>query len=118
MSVYQPPYDFMAIMDAYPDVVFVDDGKGAFDKDMNEIELDDEKVKASITKLAAEAQKNYYKVERTESTDENKPPYAQFSVQLDQLWHDIDSGKFGDSAKTGDWFLTVKKVKDDYPKET
>ena len=51
MSIYLPPYNYLAVCDAYPEVVFVDDEKGAFDKDMNEIELDDEKVKASITKL-------------------------------------------------------------------
>ena len=41
MSIYQPPYNFLAVCDAYPAVVYVDDEKGAFDKDMNEIELDD-----------------------------------------------------------------------------
>jgi len=118
MSVYLPPYNFFAVVDAYPEAVFIDDDKGAFDKDMNEIVLDDEKVKASITKLNAEAEKNYYKEERTKSINPDKPPYAQITDQLDQLWHDIDSGKLGDSAKTGTWYLTVKKVKDDFPKET
>ena len=36
--------------------------------------------------------------------------------QLDQLWHDIDDGKFGDTAKTGTWYLGVKSTKDAYPK--
>ena len=118
MSTYQPPYDFMAVMDAYPDVVFIDNDKGAFDKDMNEVVLDDEKVKASMTKLKAEYSVNLYKIERTTNTDENKPPYAPIADQLDMLWHDIDSGKLGDAAKTGTWYLTAKKVKEDFPKET
>ena len=116
MSIYQPPYDFFAVMDAYPDVYFIDDEKGAFDKDMNEIVLDDEIVKASIAKLDAEIKANIYKEQRISSNDENKPPYAEFGQQLDQLWHDIDAGKLGDLAKTGTWYLTVKKVKDDFPK--
>lgn len=118
MSVYQPPYNFLAVVDAYPEVVFVDDEKGAFDKDMNEIELDDEKVKASITKLNADASANLYQLERTSSINEDKPPYAPIGDQLDMLWHDIDSGKLGDTAKTGTWYLAVKKVKDNFPKDS
>ena len=38
------------------------------------------------------------------------------SEQLDQLWHDIDDGKFGDAAKTGTWYLGIKSTKDAYPK--
>ena len=36
--------------------------------------------------------------------------------QLDMLYKDIDSGKFGDAAKTGTWYLSIKKIKDDNPK--
>lgn len=118
MSTYLPPYDFMAVMDAYPDVVYIDDDKGAFDKDMKEIVLDEDTVKASMTKLSAEYTANSYRVERNQSTDVDKPPYAPIPDQLDQLWHDIDSGKLGDAAKTGTWYLTVKKVKEDFPKES
>ena len=118
MSIYLQPYNFLAVVDAYPEVVFIDDEKGDFDKDMNEIELDDEKVKASITKLNADAASNLYQLERTTSINENKPPYASIGDQLDMLWHDIDSGKLGDTAKTGTWYLAVKKVKDDFPKDS
>jgi|TARA_A100000172_G_C3015552_1_gene101348 hypothetical protein len=49
-------------------------------------------------------------------------PYKDIREQLDLLWHDIDAGKFGDAAKTGEWYKDVKAVKDrftktDYPKE-
>ena len=118
MSTYQPPYNFLAIADAYPDAVFIDDEKGAFDNDMKEIVLDDEKVKASITKLNADASATLYQLERTSSINENKPPYASIGDQLDMLWHDIDSGKLGDTAKTGTWYLAVKKVKDNFPKDS
>ena len=36
--------------------------------------------------------------------------------QLDLLYHDIDSGKFGADAKTGNFYLSRKAVKDKYPK--
>ena len=42
--------------------------------------------------------------------------YDGISEQLDQLFRDVDSGKFGADAKTGDWYIAVKKVKDANPK--
>lgn len=42
--------------------------------------------------------------------------YSELKEQLDKLWHDIDSGKFGDAAKTGGFYLARKVVKDKYPK--
>lgn len=42
--------------------------------------------------------------------------YTDFLEQLDKLYHDIDSGKFGDTAKTGQFYLARKAVKDKYPK--
>ena len=41
--------------------------------------------------------------------------YALLREQLDLLYHDIDSGKFGDTAKTGGFYLGRKAVKDKYP---
>jgi len=45
-----------------------------------------------------------------------KKYYTSLSEQLDLLFHDIDSGKLGDSAKTGGFYLARKAVKDKYPK--
>mgnify|MGYP003108674532 FL=1 len=42
--------------------------------------------------------------------------YDVITEQLDQLFRDIDSGKFGADAKTGEWYKAIKKVKDTYPK--
>tara|TARA_B100000287_G_C20589968_1_gene763822 strand:+ start:998 stop:1384 length:387 start_codon:yes stop_codon:yes gene_type:complete len=39
--------------------------------------------------------------------------YPRIEEQLDLLYHDMASGK-GD--KTGEWFIAIKKVKDDNPK--
>jgi hypothetical protein len=42
--------------------------------------------------------------------------YKSLPNQLDQLYHDIDDGKFGTDAKTGTWYAAVKAVKDKYTK--
>jgi hypothetical protein len=42
--------------------------------------------------------------------------YETLATQLDKLYHDIDSGKLGDNAKTGDFYVGRKAVKDKYPK--
>ena len=42
--------------------------------------------------------------------------YALLQTQLDQLWHDIDDGKFGEDAKTGIWYNGIKSTKSAYPK--
>jgi len=42
--------------------------------------------------------------------------YQIIVEQLDMLFKDIDAGKFGNDAKTGSWYLEIKKIKDDNPK--
>ena len=42
--------------------------------------------------------------------------YASMSEQLDQLYRDINAGKFGSDAKTGEWFVGITSVKTGYPK--
>ena len=37
--------------------------------------------------------------------------YESIANQLDQLYHDIDAGKFGSDAKTGSWFFGITSVK-------
>ena len=41
--------------------------------------------------------------------------YSLLKEQLDLLYHDIDGGKFGADAKTGNFYLGRKAVKDKYP---
>ena len=36
--------------------------------------------------------------------------------QLDQLYRDINNGKFGSDAKTGEWFVGISSVKTAFPK--
>ena len=51
-----------------------------------------------------------YKLERVAGVG-TTAGYPNIRTQLDQLWHDIDSGKFGANAKTGDWFVGISSVK-------
>jgi hypothetical protein len=51
-----------------------------------------------------------------ESTDQSNT-YPNITEQLDLLWHDINSGLLGDKAKTGEFYLKIKSVKDANPKE-
>ncbi|MDB4787266.1 hypothetical protein OAG26_01005 [Flavobacteriales bacterium] len=57
-------------------------------------------------------------LEKTSATavEKRQAYYKMISEQLDNLYHDIDSGKFGNDAKTGDFYLGRKAVKDKYPK--
>ena len=48
--------------------------------------------------------------------DHSKPIYPNIKEQLDLLWHDIDAGKFGATAKTSSFYTTIKNVKDSSPK--
>ena len=50
--------------------------------------------------------------------DEKLKNYPKIGDQLDKLWHDINDGIFGEVAKQGNWFNTIKEIKDNYPKPT
>ena len=58
---------------------------------------------------------NLLKVGATYS-DKRKTHYQYTGDQLDVLYHDIDSGKFGETAKTSNFYVNRKAVKDKYPK--
>lgn len=49
------------------------------------------------------------------ANEKRKEWYSTLNEQLDKLYHDIDSGKFGDTAKTGQFYLARKAVKDKFP---
>mgnify|MGYP005744092293 FL=1 len=42
--------------------------------------------------------------------------YPLMNIQLDQLWHDRNDGKFGDTAKTGSWYVGISSIKSMFPK--
>ena len=102
--------DHEAIRKAYPDVVSINDGTGAFDKDDKPITLEQSKIDAARTTLDAEAAAVKYKTDRT--TD-GSTIYASFGDQLDMLYKDIVEGKLD---TTGTWATHIKAVKDANPK--
>lgn len=50
-------------------------------------------------------------------SDKRKGEYPSEIDQLDMLWHMIDDGLVGEPAKTSEFYLARKAVKDKYPKE-
>jgi len=45
----------------------------------------------------------------------NEVQYPTITEQLDMLYTDIDNGKFGDAAKTSQFYLTLKTAKESNP---
>tara|TARA_B100000282_G_scaffold125123_1_gene89226 strand:- start:57 stop:380 length:324 start_codon:yes stop_codon:yes gene_type:complete len=103
--------DHEAIIKAYPDCVQITDAEGAFKSDgsggLTKIELDQSLIDAARVEL----NKLNYRYQRA-----SRSGYINLSDQLDQLYHDIDAGKFGADAKTGSWFVGITSVKNAYPK--
>tara|TARA_A200000159_G_scaffold49500_1_gene45699 strand:- start:828 stop:1112 length:285 start_codon:yes stop_codon:yes gene_type:complete len=42
--------------------------------------------------------------------------YGTVEEQLDKLYRDINAGKFGSDAKTGEWYVGISSVKTAFPK--
>jgi hypothetical protein len=77
------------------------------DSDGNEVTPPTEDaIQTKLTSLINDWEKQEYQRTR-------EPLYPEIREQLDLLYHDMASGK-GD--KTGEWYKTVKKIKDDNPK--
>ena len=60
-----------------------------------------------VTRLQTEYDNNQYQRDRQ---------YAPTGDQLDMLWHSIDAGEFGDTAKQSEFYTANKAVKDANPK--
>tara|TARA_A100001388_G_scaffold194546_1_gene146693 strand:+ start:891 stop:1235 length:345 start_codon:yes stop_codon:yes gene_type:complete len=109
--------DHEAIYEAYKSeakpVVTIDDTGGAFDADGKSVTLDDTKIANARASLNATATSVKYKTDRTKN---GSTTYSSIGDQLDMLYKDIESGKFGDTAKTGTWATHIKAVKDANPK--
>ena len=73
-----------------------------------------------IARLDAEYLAKRYQRQRTNDVSERfsgiQTSYPKLEEQLDQLFHDIESGKFGDTAKTGNWYVGISSVKNTFPK--
>ena len=77
-------------------------------------------VEAEIVRLNAIHESKRYRRQRTNDVSERRSgiqtSYPKLAEQLDQLFHDIESGKFGEAAKTGDWYVGISSVKTTFPK--
>ena len=72
-------------------------------------------IASERAKALADQAANGYKEERIVGTATTSG-YDSLTNQLDQLYHDINAGKFGADAKTGDWFVGISSVKTAFPK--
>ena len=96
-----------AIYNTHANVVSIDDTEGAFDANGNPVVLDETLITAEVTRLQTEYDSNQYQRDRN---------YAPTGDQLDMLWHSIDAGEFGDTAKQSEFYTANKAVKDTFPK--
>ena len=75
--------------------------------DTEQTQPTDSEIQAEVTRLQAEYDSNQYQRDRN---------YAPTGDQLDMLWHSIDAGEFGDTAKQSEFYTANKAVKDAFPK--
>ena len=104
--------DIQAILKAYPNASYVDETT-VKDASGNVITTEQSKIDAARVTLDSEAAAIKYQTDRT--TD-GSTTYDTIGNQLDQLYHDINAGKFGSDAKTGEWFVGISSVKTANPK--
>ena len=103
--------DHEAIWKAYPNIVNSSDAfvNYGLDKDGNKVFWEQSKVDAA----RAELNKLSYRSERQVGLTTTYPSLYE---QFDQLYRDINAGKFGADAKTGEWFVGISSVKTAFPK--
>ena len=94
--------DHEAIYSAHSDVVSIDDGQGAFDKDGKSVTIDSTKVAAARKAIDDAAAAIKYKSDRAAA-------FASVGDQLDMQYWDKKNG-------TTTWVDHVAKVKADHPK--
>ena len=97
--------DHQAIRKAYPDVVIIDDGTGAFDKDGKSVTLEQSKIDSARTTLDAEAAAIAYQSIR-------QPLYPSLGDFADAMYWNSK----GDSSKLTAYYAACEKVKTDNPK--
>ena len=94
--------DTKAIFKAYPNVVQIDEGEGAFDINDNKVEIDQSLVDAARAAIDSEYALVKYK-------DDRKSAYPSIEDQLDMQYWDSVNG-------TTTWKDAIAKVKSDNPK--
>ena len=87
-----------AILKLYPNVKSVSDAFGAFDKNHDLVEVDEDLVQKKITELQAEYDAQQYQRDRAVA-------YPSYADQLDTIYHQgIDA-----------WKAEIKAIKDAHP---
>ena len=107
--------DHEAICKAYPNIVNSSDAfvNYGLDKDGNKVSI----AQTAVDAARVELDKLKYKKDRSKDPIlKFANTYPSLAEQLDQLYHDIDAGKFGADAKTGSWFVGISSVKAAHPK--
>jgi hypothetical protein len=97
----------LSIRNTHPTVVTINGGIDATDNNGDVVVLDEALITAELTRLQAIYDNNQYQRDRN---------YAPTGDQLDMLWHSIDAGEFGDTAKQSEFYTANKAVKDANPK--
>ena len=98
-------FNHEAIRKAYPGVVTINDGTGAFDADGNQIQLDQSLVDAAAAEIAAEQAATAYQRQRA-------PEYPPLSDLADALYW----ASTGASTKLDEYYAACEAVKAKYPK--
>tara|TARA_A100001391_G_C4981942_1_gene255570 strand:- start:129 stop:455 length:327 start_codon:yes stop_codon:yes gene_type:complete len=103
--------DHDAIRRAYPQIANLCDTfeTYGYDDSGNKVYWEQSKVDAARVEL----NKLSYRTDRVVGVSTTYPPFTE---QLDQLYRDINAGKFGADAKTGEWFVGISSVKAAHPK--
>ena len=101
--------DHEAIYSAHSDVVSIDDGQGAFDKDGKSVTIDSTKVAAARKAIDDAAAAILYKSQTTGEAGTTDTIYASVGDQLDMQYKDAVNG-------TTTWKDHVAAVKAKYPK--
>ena len=104
--------DHEAIRKAYPNVVLIEDSKGAFDASGNAVTI----VQSNVDAARVELDKDKYRIQRTGESDPAFPgiattdtTYASMQEQLDMQYWDAVNG-------TTTWKDHIAAVKAKYPK--
>jgi hypothetical protein len=95
-------YNHQAIFNLYPNVVAIDDGMGAMDKDGNLVPIVQSDYEAEVARLQAEYDAQAYARARAEA-------YPSWQEQMDMMYHDQTEG-----SRT--WLDAIEAVKEAYPK--
>jgi hypothetical protein len=95
-----------AIRNVHPEVVSINAGTTAYDKDGNVVTLDEDAITIEFDKLQTAYDDVAYQRKRIYE-------YPRVEEQLDMLWHAMDDGTL---TKVDAFYDANKAIKDKYPK--